>query len=197
MKCTFTKHHHSKVGFKLVVAVILLFFVVPAAAQSVSHEVPPLRDRLFYGGGLSLQFGTITDIEVSPVIGVWVLPRLGIAAGPDYTFYKDPNVRTDIYGGTVYAQFVVIQDLNNLIKVGLHYGLFGMIEDEMLSLQSSAWLTTPSAYKRFTVNTLLAGGGISQPLGRRSSINFMLLWPITSQEFNIYGNPEFRVSFIF
>jgi hypothetical protein len=72
-----------------------------------------------------------------------------------------------------------------------------MIEDEMLSLQSSAWLATPSVYKRFTVNTLLAGGGISQPLGPRSSLNLMLLWPITSDEYGIYGNPEVRVSFIF
>ena len=159
--------------------------------------MPPLRERLFYGGSVGLQFGSITDIQLSPVIGLWVLPRLTVAVGPDYRFYKDPDVRTDIYGGSVYAQFFIIQDLDNLLKLGMHYKFFAMAEDELLSLKSSSWKNPPYSSDRFFVNTPMAGGGISQPLGQRSSLDLMILWPLNMPDYPIYSNPEIRVNFIF
>src|SRR5665811_1222309 len=65
--------------------------------QKEKEESPPFKERLFYGGSFGLQFGTITDIQVSPVIGYWLLPRLNVAVGPDYRYYKDQFDRTTIY----------------------------------------------------------------------------------------------------
>ena len=176
--------------------VILLAALQDVSAQRERSEPPPFRERVFFGGSFGLQIGTITDIELSPIAGFWVLPRLAVAAGPNYRFYKDPMGKTDIYGGRAYTEFVVIRDINSLIPIGLNMGIFIHFEDEFLSLDSGFW-QIPSAAKRYNINTLLAGAGISQPVGRRSSVNMMVLWALNEAEYNIYSSPEFRVTFTF
>jgi hypothetical protein len=182
----------------LVLTLLLLFcsFSV-VSAQKRREEPPPLKERLFVGGNFGLQFGTITDIQVSPVVGLWVLPRLAVAAGPDYRFYKDRFDRTNIYGGKGYLQFVVIKDVNKFIPVGTNTGIFFHIEDEFLSLETKFWKYPEVAPARFTINTVLAGGGISQQMGRRSSLDIMVLWALNDSGYGVYSNPEIRVSFIF
>jgi len=181
----------------LIALSLALIGLQETSAQRSRSEVPPLRERLFFGGSIGLQFGTITNIEVSPIVGLWVLPRLAVAAGPDYRFYKDPVGQTNIYGGRGYTQIVLIKDINSIIPIGLNMGLFLHAEDEFLSLESAFWKNPPYTSDRFSVNTLLAGGGISQPLGRRGAINMMVLWMLNDSGYNIYGNPEVRVSFTF
>ena len=176
---------------------MLIFTAYTLSGQNVRDETPPLKERLFYGGSFGLQIGTITDIEVSPVIGIWVFPRLAVALGPDYRFYKDPHDRTNIYGGSSYIKLVVIQDINSFIPLGIHTGLFLHAEDECLSLQSTFWKNPPYTSDRFFINTLLAGFGISQQMGRRSSIDFMILWVLNDSQYDIYSNPEIRLSLIF
>jgi hypothetical protein len=167
------------------------------SGQDRSRDVPPLKDRLFYGGSFGLQLGTITDIQVSPVVGMWVLPRVGVALGPSYRYYKDYFGNTDIYGGRTYVQLIAVQDLNSVIPLGVHLGIFLHGEYEVLSLESEVWKLPPYSSDRFLVNTLLGGGGFSQQIGRRSSINFTFLWALTDSGYEIYNNPEIRVSFVF
>jgi len=177
--------------------IILVLSINEISGQKVRQETPPLRERLFFGGSFGLQFGTFTNIQVSPVVGIWLLPRVAVAAGPNFMFYKDPFGKTNIYGGKGYAQFVLVRDLNSIIPIGVHTGIFLHLEDELLNLESEFWQTAPVASERFTINTVLAGGGISQQLGRRSSMNFTVLWALSNSIYDIYGNPEIRISFNF
>lgn len=161
------------------------------------EQAPPAKERLFYGGSFGLMFGSVTDIKVSPVVGFWVLPRIAVAAGPTYTYYKDLMGKTSVYGGRGYMQFVVIQDLSRLIPGGGHTGLFLHVEDELLSLKANFWKYPYNPRGRFFVNTVLAGGGLSQQIGRRASVNFMVLWPLNEPIYDLYSKPEIRVSFTF
>jgi hypothetical protein len=179
---------------------IILFLLTATSfisGQKSREEPPPIKERLFLGGSFGLQFGTITDIQVSPVIGFWVLPRLAVAVGPDYRFYKFQNDHTNIYGGKGYLQFVVIKDISSFLPIGAHTGIFLHLEDELLSLQSSFWKNPPITSERFYINTVLTGPGISQQIGRRSSLNFMVLWALNDSGYDIYSNPEIRISFSF
>jgi hypothetical protein len=92
---------------------------------------------------------------------------------------------------------VVIQDLNKFLPLGSHTGIFLHTEDELLSLKASFWKYPYNPRGRFYVNTVLAGAGISQQIGRRSSLNFMVLWPLNDPIYAIYSKPELRISFIF
>ena len=167
--------------------------------QKAREEPPPFKERLFFGGSFGLQFGTITNIEFSPVVGFWVLPRLNVAAGPEYKYYSEKYIgSTSIYGGRVYTQFVVIQDLNNIIPAGIHIGLFLHAEDELQSLQTQTpfWNNTGVTTDRFSVNATLVGAGISQPMGRRTALNISALWAL-NDSYGIYSSPEIRISFVF
>jgi hypothetical protein len=186
----------DKCKVKFFFLIIFLTSFTGLYGQRIGREAPPLKERLFYGGSFNLQFGTFTDIEVSPIIGLWVLPRINFATGPNFRFYKVYSSKTTIYGGRVYSEFLFLQDLNNVLPLGVHLGLFSHIEYELLSLESAFFKTTYDS-KRFLTNTILAGGGIRQQIGERSSLNLTFLWALNESEYEIYGNPEIRVSFIF
>jgi len=169
--------------------------------ERAKNNNPPVKERLFFGGNFGLQFGSVTDIDISPVIGIWLLPRLNVAAGPKYRYYKDPySGGTGIFGGRTYTEFVVLQDLNNIIPLGLNFGFFLHAEYEILSLESSFWKYY-SEPGRIVRNTGLAGIGMSQPIGRRSSLNIMILWTLNDAfsdlMYDLYGSPEVRFSVIF
>ncbi|MBK7029795.1 MAG: hypothetical protein IPH45_11510 [Bacteroidales bacterium] len=38
----------------------------------------PWSERLFYGGSLGLQFGSVTLVDISPLIGYKITPRIGV-----------------------------------------------------------------------------------------------------------------------
>lgn len=185
----------SKIILLLIILQVIIFNSI--LAQRDREEPPPLKERLFYGGNFALQFGTITNIQLSPVVGIWLLPRLAVAAGPDYRFYKYSYNKTNIFGGKVYTEFVLIQNLNSIIPIGGNTGIFLHLEDEFLSLETEYWKNPPYDNERFTINTLLAGAGVSQQIGRRASMNFMVLWALNEPVYDVYGTPEIRISFNF
>jgi hypothetical protein len=187
----------KKIRYSFLLLILLFISLSEVCGQQTRKDTPPLKERLFYGGSFGLQFGTITDIEFSPIIGIWVLPRVAVAAGPDYRYFKDPYDHTTIYGGKSYVELIFLQDLDNIIPLGVHLGLFLHAEYEALSLESSFFKTAPYDSERFMTNTILAGGGIRQQMGQRSSLNLTFLWALNDSGYGIYGNPEVRVSFMF
>ena len=159
---------------------------------------PPIRERLFFGGNFGLQFGSITDIEVAPVVGFWVLPRVAVAAGPDYRFYSFYKNKTQIWGGKAYAEFTLLRNINSVIPIGANTDIIAHVEDQLLSLESSFFKDPPYTSKRFYANTVLAGGGLSQQIGRRSALNILVMWALNEQaNLGLYSNPEIRMSFTF
>lgn len=164
--------------------------------QNIKEEAPPIRERLFFGGNFGLQFGTITDIQVSPVVGFWVLPRMAIAVGPDYRYFSNRILKTHLYGGKAYMDLIVLRNINSVIPIGTNTNILFHLENETLSLESAFWKDPPYTSERFYVNTILTGGGLSQQIGRRSSMNFLVLWAV-NDNIDLYGDPEIRIIFNF
>jgi hypothetical protein len=179
----------------------LLAMSVFAAGQEFSppeaKDRPPARERLFFGGSFGLQFGTITNIEVSPVVGFWVLPRIAVAAGPSFQWYKNPYESTIIYGGRTFTDLYLIQDLNNIIPVGLNMGIYAHVEYEGLSIEKAILSGIQGDEGRLFYDALLVGPGISQMTGRRSSMNISVLWCLTNELYDFYSNPVIRFEFYF
>jgi hypothetical protein len=197
MKITAVNSYKSRM-----LIIVLLLLLVPitdifSQNQRRREEPPPIRERIFFGGNLGLQFGTITNVQISPIVGLWVLPRVIVAGGPNFTYYQDPYDKTMIYGGKFYSEFFLIRDLSQVLPLGGQTGIFLHLEDEVLSLESDYWGNQSTTAERFTINTVLAGGGISQQIGSRSYINFMVLWALNESIYTVYSNPEIRVSFSF
>ncbi|HEX2922124.1 MAG TPA: hypothetical protein VHO50_13255 [Bacteroidales bacterium] len=186
------------ISYTLLVVLCLLLTVFPdVTGQRARQEAPPLKERFFFGGSFGLQFGSISDIEISPVAGFWVLPRLAIAAGPEYKFFKYYTQKTSIWGAKGYAEFSVLRNINSVIPLGSNTDIILHIEDDLLSLESEFFKNPPYTSKRFYNNTILGGAGLSQQIGRRSALNILILWTLNEDHYGVYSNPDIRISFMF
>jgi hypothetical protein len=191
----------SSKSFRTALVLFLFFLPIVTEGQRTKSAPPPFRERLFYGGNFGLQFGTITDIQISPVIGFWVLPRLAVAVGPDYRFYKQKlysnSTKTHIYGGKAYLEITVLRNINSVIPIGSNTDIILHLEDNLLSLESEYFRNPPYTSDRFLMNTVLGGPGLSQQIGKRSALNILVLWALNEPEVRIYSTPEIRFSFMF
>lgn len=186
--------------FKLLLVSLLLFFIsFNLSGQRTKEAPPPIRERIFFGGSFGLQFGSYTNIEISPVVGLWVLPNVAIAAGPGYQYFSDNyyNLSTSIFSAKAYGQVVLIRDLAQIIPLGVHMGIVLHVEDELLNLDTYYWQNITSEPDRFWLNSLLVGGGLSQPIGKKGSFNILILWVLNDSGYQIYDNPEIRIGFTF
>lgn len=176
---------------------IILFFLVPANLESKDFNELTFRERLFFGGHFGLMFGTITNIELSPIVGYRFTPRLSLALGPKYQYYKEGIFfNTHIYGGRAFARYMLIKDLNNLVPLNLNAGLFFHTEYEGLSLEEK-YFGSLDYEGRFLLNSVLVGGGVSQPVGERGALNITVLWNINGTDNTPYTNPVIRIGFNF
>lgn len=144
-----------------------------------------LREKLFFGGGLGLQFGTITQIDVMPLVGYRVIPNLATGLSFTYKYYNNSlyHYSTSVYGGGVFIRFIAFRNF------------FAHAEYEMLNLDVMDPVT--GDISREWVESILVGPGYRQPLGEHSFFYIMMLWNLNETYKSPYTNPIFRVGFIF
>ena len=186
--------------FSRTILILLLLFstnLLILGQNARKQEKPPISERLFFGGSFGLQFtSAVTYIDVSPTVGLWILPRIAIAGGPSYTYYKNKiyNEEMSIYGGRFYTQYLLVENLSNVLPLGLNTGIFLHLEDELSHYIINS---PPSLSGKFIDNRVLLGGGIRQQMGQRSFLNLTALWTIHDSGYSIRSNPEIRISFSF
>ena len=179
-------------------------FTTSLHASEFQEELT-LKDRLFFGGNFGLQLGTVTNIEVSPIIGYKVTPRFSSGIGIRYEYYKDSRnipgyipFETNILGGSLFSRYILIQSIEEVIGLGLNASILVQAEYEILSLEKQ-YFEVPSTLEdgRFPLQSVLIGGGLYQPVGRRSGLVLMVLWNLNQTASSPYSNPIIRLGFNF
>jgi hypothetical protein len=179
--------------------ILCYFFVITALAQTdqsapytpsprviPSDEKPPLKDRIFLGGNLGLQFGDVTYIYIAPIIGYKITPKLGAGGGPVYSYTKQKisssyTYTSNTYGGRLFGQYQLFD------KVGLY--------TEYESIRTDVYDAFNDQLKRDNINSLFVGGGYVAPIGGNSAFSIMALWNLLEDPYNYYTNPVIRVGF--
>ena len=145
----------------------------------------PFKERLFYGGGIGLQFGTLTLIDISPLIGYKITNRIGIGISPTYKYYRyksyygnDIDLKTNVFGGSVFA------------RCYLYQGLFAQTEYEYLRYNNNNPISSGKSSSDFW--SFFVGGGYSQPIGGRASMYILLLYNLNDTPESPYTNPVVR-----
>ena len=116
------------------------------------------NDRLWFGGGVGLSFGTVDWVEIAPLVGYSVTERLSFGGGVLYRYREDGRLpdspSTNDYGANVFARY----------RVGPW--LFAHGEYEHLSYE----FVLPDLSKdRDEFDSFLAGPGVYRPIGNRTS----------------------------
>ncbi len=155
------------------------------------------ESKFFFGGYLGLSFGTYTYIEIAPIAGYRITPRLSAGLGPKYMYIKESNYyETSIYGIKAFTQFSIFKNINETINIGIG-DLFAYVENESLNIKPMYYDPYSNSYhggKRGWVNITLLGGGLRFPLGERAGFSILILWDISQNPYYSYSNPEIRLS---
>lgn len=191
---------------KYLILIVFLFcsYILPASAQG-EHS---FRDRLFFGGNFGLMIGTYTSIEVSPQVGYFITPRWSAGIGVIYEYYNNrlhwhdwqsnrfERFETHIWGGRLFTNYVIINDVNQWAPFLPNMRIFAHAEYEILSYERGFFIYQEPGRELF--DSFLVGGGLRFPMGRRSSMNLTLLWNLNSRMNKIYGSgPIIRIGFNF
>lgn len=163
--------------------IITLFITVSLSSAQTGEldEGADWKDRIYTGGGLGLQFGTITNIQVSPILGYRINNNLSAGIGVTYIYYKIkydnyPDFETNIYGGRLFVR----RNLNQ------QFFLYG--EYENLNLEY--FDTSDGSVYREWVPGLFLGGGYFVPLGRHAGISAMALYNVIHDDLRSpYNSP--------
>jgi hypothetical protein len=191
---------------KITFLIIALTLSVLSAFGQLRRSDKKFSERIFFGGSLGLTIGTVTQIDVVPVAGIWIFPQWSVGVGGRYSYYSYramtvgiPNepYRTHIWGGSVFTQVLPIVDFSEVLPVKIKGGVFFHAEHERLYLDRG--LVDPLAVDakgKTWIELYLLGVGYRQRLGEKAALNIMLLWEVSESKFSPYKqNPMLRVSF--
>ena len=164
------------------------FVQVDALAQrEIEGDSTRLKDRMFFGGNLGLQFGTVTFIDISPLAGVMITPRLSAGAGITYQYYDDnrfQGANGSSYGGRVFGRYNVLPNI------------FTHVEYENINWET--YSVAEQAFRRVWTDAFFIGGGYFAPFGRRGGANFTFLYNVLHDNQNSYYAEPYviRVGFV-
>jgi len=153
------------------------------APSSTKRDTRPFEDRIWFGGGVNLSFGTVTFLGASPMVGYKIDQNgkwsAGVAA--NYTHISDnryiPSYVSSVYGGSLFTRYRVIP------QVFLH------AEYNQQNYQLYSPLTDAS--RREWVPYLLVGGGYSQQISGNAYFTLQVLWDLIQDVRSPYGGQPF------
>lgn len=146
----------------------------------------PAKERIVFGGGMGLGFGSVQDfVSVSPTVGYLLTRKLvgGVGLQYRYTSYKvvKPSVKLHDYGVSPFVRFMIYA------PVFLH------AEYEHLNYEHAVFTgTSRLETSRRSFDSFLAGGGIIQPVGNRFAFYVMALYNFSYEDqvgFSAYDSP--------
>jgi hypothetical protein len=136
-----------------------------------------IMDRLRVGGSFGLSLGTITNINISPMVGLQ-FNKLTVGAGLIYQYYKSSLVgysyQDNIYGGRTFAMYNIFDGFNAHV--------------EYEAMTRKYYDSISNSYKPTNIGAFLVGGTYSQPTGGRliRAVNLTVLYNLN---YNNQVNP--------
>ena len=191
----------KKVSFKSV-AVLLGLGIFTFGGDLYAQEYKPpsqnkLSDRIFFGGGLGLQFGDVTLIDISPMVGYRITDKLAAGVTLTYKYYKYKNypyysnspsydLKANIYGGSLFSRYFLFENL--FAQAEFEYLLYSF-DDYNRNSGSSSYT---KSVKTIDLPSFFLGGGYRQPIGGRTFFTITVLYNFSESPYSPYSNPIIR-----
>lgn len=149
----------------------------PVVVPPTSQPRRKLRDRVYFGGSVTLSFGDVTRIGVYPMIAYKFTPKLSVGTelGYEYLKYDDIDQSANNYGGSVFGRYRIIPQL------------FAHAEYQMVNYEI---FTSPTTSEREWIPYLLFGGGLSSRIGPNTWGYVEVLFDVLNDEHSPYDEGE-------
>ena len=145
---------------------------------------------MYYGGNFSLQFGSVTYIDISPLAGAMITDKLSAGLGATYQYLNFRRASSSsVYGGRLFGRYNITQNF--------------FAHSEVESLNTAYVVPGATAAQdrlnRDWVTGVFVGGGYFTPFGNRGGANITLLYNLTyDNRRSPYNEPYvIRVGFVF
>jgi hypothetical protein len=192
---------NNSISRKLLMLLLALMPLILMAQQKEEEREDRPIDRLFFGGNFGFMFGTVTNIEISPLVGYYITPKLAAGTGIRFEYFREKGYyepyHTIIWGGNIFSRYTIISNLGDGLNIGMNMGIFGQAEYEALSLEREYFEPPYTEDGRFISHSVLVGGGIIQSVGRRSALLVTVLYNLNENALSPYSNPIVRIGFTF
>ncbi len=178
--------------------ILFVFLITFGSLQVFSQEYDPytyqdiekkpiLNEKIFFGGGFGVQFGTLTVLKFTPEVGYRIAPSVVLGVGGYYMYAKNNiyNISDNVYGGKVFTRLFIYNDIY----------LLG--EYEMLNIADYDINTYYYTGERVFIPGLIGGIGYRQKLGKRSALLSSISYNFSMSEKTPYQNPIIRFTFVF
>ena len=193
---------NPKIVKLILLSTLIMFFVSALMAQDTIssaldtmnvEQVKPIEEtqtskpqpsqawkaKIYFGGYMNFSLGSYAMIGIEPMVGYKVLPFLSLGLKLRYEYISDKRYteeyNTSNYGGSLFAR------LTSKRRIYLHAEYAGYnyeLYDESGEL-GREWIPY-----------LFLGGGYSQPLGGRTSLNAQILFDVLQDDRSPYKNWE-------
>lgn len=169
-------HHPTRISRLALVVTVLVgsLAAIPARADTPPsspaapppHAPPP--KRLYVGGGVGMAFGEVDYIEISPLLGYRVAPRVLLGGSLLYRYRNDDR----------YAESLSLNDYgaSGFVRFDVYQGFFGQAEYEYLDYEYPLAL---GGTDRTDYSSVLIGPGYTSPLGRNGGLYFAALYNLS------------------
>jgi hypothetical protein len=154
----------------------------PVAIQEQAVEKPPLpawKDKIYYGGYVNFSLGSYTAIGIEPMVGYKLIPRLSVGVKFRYDYISDNRFSETYhysnYGGSLFARL----NLFKWIYLHAEYAGYNYQRYDELGEKDRVW-----------VPYLFLGGGLRQPIGKRTSLNAQILFDVLQDSNSPYKKWE-------
>lgn len=164
-------------------ALLLFSFVLSAIFSIAQSDSDRFVDRLRYGGNVGLSFGSVTYIDISPMVGYQATDRWLVAIGGSYIYYKFnsnsiniPDQETTWWGVRHFQQFNITPQI--------------FAQGEIEFLNGEIYNPVERRYTRQWIDNVFIGGGY-----RNGPVMISALYNLSYQTGNgFYNSPwVFRV----
>ena len=140
-----------------------------------------LREHLRFGGNVGAQFGNVTFINVSPMLGYQFNDRFMMGVRGTYQYFRLRGLSqysSNVLGGSVFSRLFVIE---NLFAHGEYEVLNGHFDNN---------------FGRDNIPFLYFGAGYIFPISEKFGVTSMILYEVLRPRFSPYGFPILRVGII-
>lgn len=161
----------------------------PEQEQVPRNKRPPGErpiDKVFFGGNFGLQVGSVTYVNLAPIVGYKVTERYRVGVGINYIYTNYFGQSDHLIGGRLFQQFFVWK------------GILLHAEYEFMDYPTGYF--KPGGKEIHNIgNAFNIGAGYQQNFGRRAFTNVIVLYNVIHDRNNtIYNTPwslRFTVGF--
>jgi hypothetical protein len=163
----------------------------PPSGTAPAPPPPSALDKFSIGGGFGLQFGTITFIELEPLLNYHINQSLMVGIGPIYQYeswegsaYYGYAGTSSLYGARVSAIFFLPDEFSRVFIMG-EYDIINVTEPRPYNY----------TVERGNIALPMAGIGYKEPVSDRAFFYIYGLWNFNNTIYNPYTNPIINVGF--